>query len=150
MASIATGSKTIPQVGETFVGDDPAVVKVIKITCGYDCGDVTGIETQAAHAILNIPANTIVEKAAEYVVTAWTAASTIAIGDCDSAAQFIAAASSTTAAAWKLGVDTVNVSMQYYDTPSALKLTVASADPVVGKSDVFIWYNFAGQNVSYA
>lgn len=150
MGSVATGSKTIPQVGEVFVGDDPALVKVIKITCGYDCGDVTGIETQAAHAILNIPANTIVEKMAEYVVTAWTAAVTVALGDCDSAGQYVAAASSTTAAAWKVGVDTANVSMQYYDTPSALKLTVAGADPVAGKSDVFVWYNFAGQVTSYA
>lgn len=146
MGSAAVGAKTVPQAGEMFLGDDPAVERIVKITVGYDCGDVTGIETQAAHTILNIPANTIVNKVQEYVVTAWTASSTIAVGDCDSAAQFSAAASSTTAAAWKAESGIV---CQYYDTPSALKVTIAGADPVAGKSDLFVYYNFAGQVTSY-
>ncbi len=150
MGSAAVGSKTLPQAGEMFLGDDPAVVRVIKITAGFDCGDVTGIETQAAHVLLNIPANIIVEKAAEYVVTAWTGSVTISVGDCDSAAQFIAAASSTTAAAWKLGPDTVAVSMQIYTAASAITMTVGGANPAAGKSDFFIWYNLAPSVQSYA
>jgi hypothetical protein len=148
MGSAAVGSKTIPQVGEVFLGDDPSVVKVIKITAGFDCGDVTGIETQAAHVLLNIPAGTLIEKVSEWVVTAWTASTTFTVGDCDSAAQFVVGAlGSTTAATWK--PETGLQVSQYYNTPSAITMTVAGANPAAGKSDFFIWYNLAGQNTTY-
>lgn len=147
MAVISTGSKTVPQVGESFIGDDPAVVKVIKITAGFDCGDVTGVETTGAHVLLNIPANIIVERVAHLVVTAWTATVTFQVGDCDSAGQFINTAASSTTAGF--AAETGLQVMQYYDTPSALIVTVAGTAPLAGKSDFFVFYNMAGQNSTY-
>jgi hypothetical protein len=149
MAATA-GGKTIPTAGQVFLGDNPSPSLVIKVTAGVDCGDVTAIDTTAAFCILNIPANTIVSKVNEYVQTAWSAASTFVVGDCDSAGQFVnTAAGSTTAAAFK--AETGLQVSQYYDTPSAITITLANAGAgnTVGKSDFFIWYNLAGQATTY-
>ena len=88
-------AKTIPVAGEPFLGDDPAVMKVLKITFGDSDQDVNfndGDSTQGlGRALCSLPYGIHVYDVGWRVITAFTAAVDLTIGvDCGSDCVFFA------------------------------------------------------------
>lgn len=88
-------AKTIPVAGEPFLGDDPAVMKVLKVTFGDSLSDVNfndGDSTQGlGRALCSLPYGINVYDVGWRVITAFTAAVDLTIGvDCGSDCNFFA------------------------------------------------------------
>lgn len=139
---------SIPQVGESFLGERPQVVKMAKSTIGFDEGDVITGGTQATYELFSLPANTLVLDLFTLTTEAWTAAVTITIGDGTDADGFMASAklapqtdvatglvsrtSKATAEAFAGG--------KLYEAADTIDAVVAGANPDAGKTDVYILY----------
>jgi len=90
-----TQLKTIPVVGEVFLGDEPAPVKAIKVTVGFaTTDDVTLLTTTVSEVVdlLSVAAGVRILDMWVDVTTAFTAAVAITIGDSDSADGFFTSA----------------------------------------------------------
>ena len=88
-------ARTIPVAGEPFLGDDPAVMKVLKITFGDSFADVNfndGDSTQGlGRALCSLPYGIRVVDVGWRVITAFTAAVDLTLGvDCGSDCDWFA------------------------------------------------------------
>ena len=77
--------------GQSFLGENPQVIKVKKVTLGFDEGDVQ-VDATGAVAIFNVPANTLVLDVLAYTREAWTATLTLDVGDGTDPDGFLATA----------------------------------------------------------
>mgnify|MGYP001300012854 FL=1 len=91
-------TKSIPMVGEAFLGDNPYVVKVLKIKMGLASAspDVTlsGATVGATDflpTVVTVPAGIMVHDVGWFVEEAFTAGWSVTIGDSDSVAGYAAA-----------------------------------------------------------
>lgn len=131
--------------GQAFLGENPQVVKVKKVTVGFDTGDVN-IVAQEASAIVNVPANTLVLDVLAVVNTAFTATTTLDVGDGTDPNGWLASAKidpqtvdgsvkrSTAATAEALAVG------KLYTAADTIDITVGVADVDAGELDVFILF----------
>ena len=86
-------ARTIPVAGEPFLGDDPAVMKVLKVTCGDSNQDVNlAIADSAgmiATSLVNLPYGIHVVNVGWRVITAFNAGTDLCLGvDCGSDCVF--------------------------------------------------------------
>ena len=80
-------AKTIPVTGQAFLGDDPAVVRAVKVSLGGSTEtadqNVTEVTTAQTINLFSVAAGTRVLSLQAQVTTKWFAAVDIAIGDGD-------------------------------------------------------------------
>lgn len=138
---------TIPLVGEVYTGDNPSPIKIARCTLSATSGDVLGI-AQTTYALFSVPANCLVLEVMAYTPTAWTASTTIGIGDGDSTSGWLATAVIAPTSAQTNGlVKSTNVATaaayaggRIYLAADTIDAIIAGATPVVGKTEVFIKY----------
>jgi hypothetical protein len=138
---------SIPQVGESFLGERPQVIKVAKVTLGFNAGDVQTGGVQATYPLFNIPANTLILDVYSIVLTAWTASVTITLGDGDAAAGYldsteIAPQTAITTGLFKRSSLQANTFSpgKVYLAADTIDAVIAGANPAAGKSDIYIEY----------
>ena len=89
-------AKTIPAVGEAFLGDNPYAMKVMKFKVGLASASpdvaITADTLEVLVKLVDIPAGTLVHEVSWFVEEAFAASATITIGDTDNAAGYAAAA----------------------------------------------------------
>ena len=131
--------------GQSFLGENPQVVKVKRVTVGFDTGDVN-VEAQEASAIFNIPANTFVLDVFSNVDTAFTALVTLDIGDGDDPDGWLATAKVAPQSAVSTGLvkrTTEATAEAYaggklYAAADTIDITVGGANVDAGELDVFV------------
>jgi hypothetical protein len=134
-------------VGQSFLGENPQVVKVRKVTLGFNTGDVQTGANQGTYALFNIPAGAFVLDLWANVNTAWTALVTITIGDGTSPAGFFASADLAPQTAVSSGLfkkasasAEAMANGKYYAAADTIDAVVAGANPDAGELDVYIAY----------
>ncbi len=147
----------IPSVGETYVGDDPAITKVKRITFGVSSGNPDVItEATGTYPLLTIPAGCLVTDVRGRVLEAFTASVDCNIGDSDDVDGYLAEA---VLASTAYSSDTVNVLKRnvsgyvdstgadggrVYDIAHSINVVVSAATPAVGKAEIYVTYALAG------
>jgi len=139
---------TIPQEGEHFLGERPQIVKLAKVTIGFNAGDVLTGAVQAVYPVFNVRANILVLDVYAYTPQAWTASVTLTVGDGDAAAGWLASAKIAPQTAQTNGL-TKRTSLatadafaggKVYLVNDTIDVTVAGANPGVGRTDIYIEY----------
>lgn len=144
---------TIPAVGETYVGDDPAIMKVKRVTFGVSSGSPDVItEATGVFALFTVPEGCMVTDVRGRVLEAFTATVNLNVGDSDDTDGYLAEA---VIGSTSYSSDTVNVMKRnvsgyidstgadggrLYDAAQDINVVVDTASPVVGKAEVFITY----------
>lgn len=131
--------------GQSFLGENPQVVKVKKVTVGFDTGDVH-VAAQEASAIVNVPAGTLVLDVLANVNVAFTESVTLDIGDGSDADGWLATAkiAPTSAVSTGLFKRTSKATAEafaggkYYAAADTIDITVGGADVDAGELDVYI------------
>jgi hypothetical protein len=134
--------------GQSFLGENPQIVKMRKVTLGFDEGDVLTGADQDTYELFSVPANTLVLDVFSLTTEAWTASVTITVGDGTDADGFLASAkiapqsdvatglvsrtSKATAEAFAGG--------KLYESADTIDAVVAGANPDAGKTDFYILY----------
>lgn len=138
---------SIPGEAESFLGENPQVIKVKKVVLGFDTGDVLTGGDQATYALFNVPAGALVLDVLANVSVAWTALVTITIGDGDSAAGFFASADIDPQTAVTTGLlKKANASAEaqaagkLYAAADTIDAVVAGANPDAGELVVYVVY----------
>ena len=148
---------TIPQVGESYVGDNPAIVKCARVTIGVSSGapDVVA-EATGVFPLFTVPAGCLVSEVKGRVLEAFTASVDINVGDSDDVDGLLAEAvlASTTYSSDTRNLLRRNVSGyvdstgadggRLYDAAQDINATITAATPAVGKAEFFIFYTQAG------
>jgi len=148
---------TIPQVGESYVGDNPAVVKCARVTIGVSSGAPDVItEATGVFPIFNVPIGCLVSEVKGRVLEAFTATVNVNVGDSDDTDGYLTEA---VLASTAYSSDTVNVLKRnvsgyvdstgadggrVYDVAQDISAVIDTASPVVGKAEFFIFYTQAG------
>ena len=166
-------AKTIPMVGELFSGDNPYVMKALKIKMGLASASPDVIlsgatvgTTDLLPTVVSIPAGIMVHDMGWFVEEAFTAGVTLAVGDTDSASGYaattdIGATVKDTNAVFMGGMmtmDTLVIPAAYaggrmYGVSNGMdiNLTVVATDAyIVGILDLFIVYSGAAAGVVQA
>jgi hypothetical protein len=131
--------------GQSFLGENPQVVKVKKVTLGFDSGDVQ-VSAEGTVALANVPAGTLVLDVLSNVNEAFTALVTIDIGDGTDPDGWLATAkvAPTSAVSSGLFKRTTEATAEafaggkYYAAADTIDAVVAGAAPDVGELDVYI------------
>lgn len=150
---------TIPQVGETYVGTNPGVMKVARVTVGVSSGnpDVI-IEATGSYPIFTVPAGCVVTGVRARILEAFTATCNLNVGDSDDTDGFL---TESVIACTAFSSDTVNVLKRnaaaggYLDTTGAdggraydvsqdISAVIDTAAPTVGKAEIYLFYTEAG------
>jgi hypothetical protein len=162
-------AKTIPAVGEAFLGDNPYAMKVMKFKCGLASASpdvtLTADTLEVLVKLVSIPAGTLVHEVSWFVEEAFTASNTITIGDTDSAAGYAAAADiactlkDTAITSWRSLMGTLGSGAgtvgyhggRLYGVSNGMDInlvTVQDTAMAVGILDVFIVYSGAAAGVA--
>jgi len=139
---------TIPQEGEKWLGERPQVIKVARVTIGFNAGDVLTGAVQATYPIFNVKTNILVLNVRSYTIAAWTASVTMTIGDGDAAAGWLSSAKIAPTVAQTNGVHkTTDLATadafsggKLYQANDTIDVVIAGANPGVGKTDIYIEY----------
>ena len=131
--------------GQSFLGENPQVIKVKKVTVAFGAGDVE-VEAQEASAIFNVPAGTLVLDVLANVNTAFTASVTLDIGDGDDPDGWLATAKVAPQSAVSTGLvkrTTEATAEAYaggklYAAADTIDITVGGANVDAGELDVFV------------
>jgi len=148
---------TVPQIGETYVGTSPAIVKVARVTVGVSSGspDVV-MEATGAFPIFSVPAGCLITDFKGRVLEAFTANVNLNFGDSDDPDGYLAEAAiaSTVCTSDSKNLLARNVSGyldstgkdggRVYDAAQDILCTVDTAIPAAGKAEVYIFYTEAG------
>ena len=164
-------AKTIPMVGEAFLGDNPYVLKVLKFRCSSastDDATVSSVSSDAAIDLVSLPAGCVVHDFGWFVETAFAAGTTIAFGDSDNTSGYAAATDvgATTAdseIAWSsrvLMVSSDHVASdcpaygrsRLYGTDNAIEIAFdnTGATAAAGTINIFVAYSLVGTGVTQA
>ena len=134
-------------VGQSFLGENPQVIKVKKVTLGFSAGDVLTGGVQATYPLFNVPAGALVLEVLAITETAWTASVTITLGDGTSTAGFFASADIAPQSAVATGLfKRASVSGEalatgkYYAAADTIDAVVAGANPDAGKTHFYVLY----------
>lgn len=137
------------EIGETYVGDNPGIVKVRRLTVGVSSAlpDVV-VGAQATVPLFTVPAGCLILGCATRVSEAFTASVTLIISDSDSAVWSPTAtiAPQSTGVTLQQGTagsifDATGLDVgKIYDAAQVINVVVGAADAVVGKMDVFVKY----------
>lgn len=141
------GAISIPGVGESFLGDNPQVVKVKRVTAKFGGGDVA-LAAQGVYALVNVAANTFVLDVFSNVDIAFTASVTLDIGDGTDADGWLATAKVAPQAAVTSGLvkRTSKATAEafaggkLYTTADTIDVTVGGADVAAGELEVIVMY----------
>src|SRR3990167_8700286 len=134
---------SIPNVGESFLGDKPQAVKVQKVSTGFTGEDVN-FDAQETLAIFNVPANCLVLEVAAYTDEAWTTSVTLDVGDGSDPNGWLATAKVAPTTAQTNGVlkrSTLPTAEAYaggklYSAADTIDVVIGGATPAVGKTDI--------------
>lgn len=148
---------TIPQIGETYTGTNPGVVKIARVTVGVSSGNPDVItEATGTYAIFTVPAGCVVTDFRGRVLEAFTANVDLNFGDSDDTDGWLAEAAlaSTVCTSDSKNLVARNVSGyidstgkdggRVYDAAQDINVVVSAATPAVGKAEVYITYAEAG------
>jgi hypothetical protein len=138
--------------GQAFLGGNPQVVRVKKVTFGFDEGDVLAqvdeAGAQGTYALVNVPAGTLVLDVLAYTREAWTASVTLTVGDGTDADGFLASAKIAPTSAQSNGIlkgmDVATAEAfsggRLYSAADTIDVVVGGADPDAGITDFYIVY----------
>ena len=161
-------AKTIPMVGEAFLGDNPYVVKVQMFRCSSASTDDAVFTTAAGADVVSLPAGCIVHDVGWFVETAFSAGSAIIIGDSDAtsgyaAATDVGATTADTEIAWSSRVIIASSAhlasdcpaygaSRFYGTDNAIEIAMTNtgAGNSAGALCLFVAYSMAGVGVTQA
>lgn len=137
------------EIGETYVGDNPGILKVKHITIGVSTASPDVVVGDAAVVkLFTVPAGTLIVGSRTRVKEAFTSSVTLAIGDTDSAVW----SPTATIAPQSTGVmlkyagdgsifsDTDMGGGKIYDAAQDINITVAAATCAAGLLDLFVTY----------
>jgi hypothetical protein len=149
--------KSIPYLGENYLGDFPAPIRCARVTFGVSstASDVD-VDATGVYQLFKLPVGAVLLNAGTRVLEAFTASVTITVGDSDGAAAIC-----TTAVVTPQTLDTTGLLRgtratatyfdatgteigKVYDEAGIISATVAAAKPVVGQAELFIMYALAG------
>ena len=140
---------SIPGEGESFLGGNPQVVKVKKVTAGFTGSGADVILTvQGTYALVNVPAGLIILDVKSNVDTAFTATATVDVGDGADPNGFLATAKVTPGSAVSTGVlismlsgtQEAYAGGKKYAAADTIDLVVGTADLDAGLISVWIFY----------
>ncbi len=139
---------SIPQEGESFVGERPQVIKVAKVNLGFAAGNDVVITATGTFTIFNVKAGTLVLDVMAYTPTAWTATMTMTIGDAATPAGWLASAKIAPTVAQTDGVRKSSdlptadgyAGGKLYSVATAIQAVIGTAAPIVGQTDIYIVY----------
>ena len=141
---------TLPQIGETYVGTNPAILKVAKVSFGASSAGVDVALTAAgAYNLVNVPAGTLLLGVKTRVTEAFAGSTpTLVISDSD-----LSIALSATIAPASTGIllkmDGVGGGVfeatgfkvgRVYDASGVIKVTLGDTACAAGRCEVFIEY----------
>ena len=134
--------------GQSFLGENPQVVKVRKVSIGVAASNDVVFDAIESLAVFNVPANTLVLEVAIYTPTAWTATVILDVGDGVDPNGFLATAKVAPTAAQTDGVlkrSTLPTAEAYaagklYAAADTIDVAIGTAIPAVGQSDIYISY----------
>jgi hypothetical protein len=133
--------------GQRFLGENPQIVKIKRVTLGFSGADVNTGAVQATYPIINVPAGAFVLDVWANVDTAWTASVTITLGDGTSAAGYldsteIAPQTAVSTGLFKRSSLQANAFSggKYYAAADTIDAVVAGANPAVGELEVYVVY----------
>lgn len=138
---------SIPNVGESFLGERPQVVKVQKVSVGFTGEDVN-FDAQETLAVFNVPANCLVLDVYAYTDEAWTTSVTLDVGDGTDPNGWLATAKVAPTSAQTDGLvkRTSKATAEafaggkLYAAADTIDVVIAGATPAVGKTDIYIEY----------
>jgi len=142
-------SKTLPLIGQIYLGDVPQIVKIAHVRLAYSGGDVNTGASQATYALFNLPAGTFVKDAFCYTPTAWTTSVTINFGDTNTTNGWLPTATIAPTSQQTNGIakrTTLNANSEayragvFYSAAMVLSAIVGGANPAVGITDFYIEY----------
>jgi hypothetical protein len=143
-------TKSIPYVGETYLGDFPAPMKVARVTFGFSSDDDVPMAAQGVYDLITLPANAVVLSAKTIVKTAFTSSVTITIGDSDDADGWSASATIAPQTAVSTGILTSGggayAAGKIYSASQPLQATVGGANVAAGEGELFIQYAIAAND----
>ncbi|MBT9138475.1 MAG: hypothetical protein DDT31_01040 [Syntrophomonadaceae bacterium] len=142
--------KSIPYIGEFLPSYEyPAPVRAARILVGAlsTVGNDVVVNAIATFNILTVPVNAVVISVHTRIITAFTAAVTLTIGDGVAPALYLASAAIAPQTAVATGslVGSANVS-KHYLAGTNITITAAGAVPTAGQMEVFIVYALAGND----
>jgi len=133
-------AKSIPEVGEVYVGDVPATKRLLHVTYGPGSGADVVTADSGVFTLVDVTVPVMVWSVKYWVETAFTASVTSAIGDTASADRYLA-----TGTAGDTTVDTAlqadTLAAPFWDTAGLdINVTIAGATPAAGLAHVFVEY----------
>lgn len=140
---------TIPQAGEIYVGDRPALPKIAKCIAGFTAtGNDVDLIAQTCYNLFSIAADTMVLKVRSIILTAFTASVTLDIGDDTDNDGWLATAKIGPTSAVTSGIykdSTLPTAEAYaggklYSAADTIDVWVAGATPVAGVMHVLMTY----------
>jgi hypothetical protein len=139
---------SIPGEGERFLGTDPQIPKIKKVTFGFTgSGADVIVDAQETLALINVAAGTFVLDVWANIDTAFTAVVTITIGDGSGAAGFFASADLAPQTAVSTGLfKKASASAEafaggkYYAAADTIDAVLAGATPDAGLLSVYVLY----------
>jgi hypothetical protein len=134
--------------GQSFLGENPQVVKVRKVSIGAAASNDVQFDAQETLAIFNVPANTLVLEVLAVTPTAWTALVTLDVGDGTDADGWLATAKVAPTTAVSSGIlkssDLPTAEAfaggKLYSAADTIDVVIGGATPVVGQTDIYIKY----------
>jgi hypothetical protein len=148
-------AKAIPVVGQRFLGDDPAVVKAVKVILGGELVtaanvNATAVTTAQVLELFDVAAGVRVVEMTKQNTTKWFADVNISVGDTDAASGFFVstavAATVSDAAPVKNDANTTGSYLggRVYSASQAINATVqtaaAASDYETGATEFILYY----------
>jgi len=133
--------KTIPAVGEIYLGDVPATRRLLHVSVGAatTSPDIT-VGDAAAYPIVTFGANTLIYAAWTQVTEAFTASVTVTLGDSDAADYFHASATIAPQSTGAVLVASTNSVPKLFAAAQDLEVVVGAATVAAGMLDIYIEY----------
>lgn len=135
------GDKHIPEVGQLFLGDIPAVKKLLHVTVGSATTNDVVVGDIEAKTLVDVTVPIVVTDMWTQVEVAFTASVTLDIGDSGSAARYTSDTTINSAASGAVLVSATGLAVPYINsTPDDILVTVGGATVAAGLLHVYIEY----------
>jgi hypothetical protein len=135
-------AKAIPEIGQSFLGDKPAVEKIAHVSFGVSTTspDVTVLET-GVYTLIDVNVPVMIIGMWTQVEEAFTGSVTATIGDTGSASRYFDDTTIAPASSGAVLVASTGLTVPYIDpTPLNIDVTIGGASVLAGLCHVYVKY----------
>ena len=136
------GAKAIPEVGQKFLGDKPAVRKLLHVSFGVASADpdVAVLET-GVYTLVDVTVPAVISRVWTQVAEAFTT-TTADIGDSDDTDRYTGDTTIATASTGAILVQDSGLTVPYLTaaTPLDIEVTIGAASVTTGLCHVYVEY----------